>query len=128
MTSVRRQRFWDTWGGFRRESSCSRLRLSCVPDGSVGRGRCLRRGENGPWFQGVAAATPELQNVMRRSSAEVQGLSLTLRASIRFNSPEIHYVPEPSSDALRLCAIAMLAALIGLRRHSDRKRARRSQR
>jgi hypothetical protein len=60
--------------------------------------------------------------------AEVQGLSLTLRASIRFNGPEIHYVPEPSSDALRLWAIAMLAALIWLRRQSDRKRARGSQR
>ena len=52
--------------------------------------------------------------------AVVQGLSLTLRTSLRFETPEIHYVPEPSSLAGLASGVAllMLLALSKLRRVS----------
>ena len=43
--------------------------------------------------------------------AEVQGLSLTLRAFLSFGAPEIHYVPEPSSLAGLASGVALLMLL-----------------
>ena len=43
--------------------------------------------------------------------AGVQGLSLTLRASLSFGAPEIHYVPEPSSLAGLASGVALLMLL-----------------
>jgi hypothetical protein len=47
--------------------------------------------------------------------AQVQGLSLTVCARLAFVSPEIHYVPEPSSALSILSGIGMLLALSKLR-------------
>jgi hypothetical protein len=53
--------------------------------------------------------------IQAKDFAEVQGLSLTLKAQVFFNTPEIRYVPEPTPLASSLAALGTLA-LVARRR------------
>jgi hypothetical protein len=48
---------------------------------------------------------------MASDFAEVQGLSLTLRAHLGFGATEIHYLPEPSGSAMIAAGVGVLGVL-----------------
>jgi hypothetical protein len=66
------------------------------------------------WLVTYLGGTQHLRTrgeLMASDFAEVQGLSLTLRAHLGFGATEIHYLPEPSGSAMIAAGVGVLGVL-----------------